>query len=398
MHRFTNIRIVSPTSILDRDLLVNEAGRIEAMPLRGDQISDVSVTDGNEALAFPGMLDLLTHGYGHHFYGDAETGALRENSKTLPRHGVTGFVPSFLSQAPDQLLNILRRLAEQSTDADGARILGIHSEGPCLNAPGAHDADRLSHPSTKLAADMIDAAGGFLKIVTLAPELPGGRTFVDAMVRAGVSLHMGHSLASPGQVVEFADWGVQGVTHMFDVFFPAEVNEPGLYPMSLADAVMAEPRLCMGLICDGVHTLPLQAQLLTQLPPDRLFLETDSMKSTGLPPGRFELYPGTWARTAPDGCIRLESGGLAGSILTSDLGLRNLIDFSGIDLPRASHAACLNPARLLGLDGDLGSLEVGKQADLVLLDPEDLAVRSTYIAGEVVFTQPTSPPEPRSPA
>ena len=185
---------------------------------------------------------------------------------------------------------------------------------------------------------------------------------------------------------------------MFDVFFPAEVNEPGLYPMSLADAVMAEPRLCMGLICDGVHTLPLQAQLLTQLPPDRLFLETDSMKSTGLPPGRFELYPGTWARTAPDGCIRLESGGLAGSILTSDLGLRNLIDFSGIDLPRASHAACLTPARLLGLDGDLGSLEVGKQADLVLLDPEDLAVRATYIAGEGVFTQPTSPPEPRSPA
>jgi N-acetylglucosamine-6-phosphate deacetylase len=389
MVRFSNIRIVTPDSILDQDLLVDDAGVIGGIQDRTAKTGDARLIDGDGAFAFPGMLDLLTHGYGHHFYGDADPGAIGENSRILPRHGVTGFAPSFLSQATDQLFKILEKLANQAT-GEGARVLGIHSEGPCINAPGAHDASRLNLPSEKLANEMIEAARGKLRIVTLAPELDGSREFVDVMTRAGVSLHLGHSLSPPDRVNEFADWGVRGVTHMYDVFFPAEVIEPGLYPVSLADALMAEPRLCLGLICDGVHTEPVQAKLLTQLSRERLFLETDSMKFTGLPPGRFEFYPGTWAQTAPDGVIRLDGGELAGSLLTSDKALKNLVEFTGIDLPRASHATSLNPARLVGMDKELGSLEIGKQADIVLLDPSDLSVLSTYVDGKQVFDHRSS--------
>jgi len=388
MLRFSNCRVVTPSAILDQDLLVDDVGVIIRIQDRTNRTNDATVIDGGGAFAFPGMLDLLTHGYGHHFYGDANPGAIGENSEILPRHGVTGFVPSFLSQATDRLFAILGSLADQAT-GEGARVLGIHSEGPCLNAPGAHDAARLSLPSAKLADQMLEAAQGRLKVVTLAPELQGSRAFVDVMIRAGISLHLGHSLSSPDQVNEFADWGIKGVTHMYDVFFPAALKESGLYPVSLADAILAEPRLCMGLICDGVHTEQIQTKLLTQLPPDRLFLETDSMKFTGLPPGRFEFYPGTWAQSAPDGVIRLDGGELAGSLATSDQALRNLVDFTGIDLPRASHATSLNPARLIGMDDELGSLEPGKQADIVLLDPSNLSVLSTYVGGKKVFDHGT---------
>jgi N-acetylglucosamine-6-phosphate deacetylase len=138
----------------------------------------------------------------------------------------------------------------------------------------------------------------------------------------------------------------------------------------MADAILAESRLSMGLICDGIHASPIQARILTQLPKERLFLETDSVKFTGLDPGKFELDPGKWVYTSKDNAARDESGMLSGSILTVDKALRNLIRYTKISLSRASWATSLMPAKLAGVESDLGSLEPGKQADIALLDKE----------------------------
>jgi N-acetylglucosamine-6-phosphate deacetylase len=231
---------------------------------------------------------------------------------------------------------------------------------------------------------MVKAAGGSLAFVTLAAELPGASDFVRVLRQAGVNVHLGHTKAPPEGVESYADWGIDGVTHIYDTFYPATVIEGGVYPLSLADACLAEPRLGLGLICDGVHVLPTQVRLLGQLPPDRVFLETDSMKFTGLPPGEFELYPGCVVRTSENSAARTLKGGLAGSCLTSDRGLRNWVKWTRCDLPRASLAASLNPARRAGRSADLGSLEPGKFADFIVLDDE-LNVKATYVSGHCVF-------------
>ncbi len=385
--RFQNVRVVLPDRIEAKDILVDAEGRIEALapPAEKTARAEEQTVSGNGGFAFPGMIDLLTHGYGSHLYGDAEPGAVAANSRALPRHGVTAFAPSFLSQCEEELLELLRQLSRQMR-GDGARVLGIHSEGPCLASPGVHDPEKLLLPSAELAAKMLEAAGGHLKVMTLAPELPGTAEFVRVLREAKVSLHLGHANASPEQVPRFAEMGVHAVTHMYDVMRPAAVIDSGVYPLSLADSLLAETGLCLGLICDGVHVPPRLVKLLAQLPPERLFLETDSMKGTGMPPGhRFELYPGTEVTITADRGGRLDSGCLAGSALTGDAALRNFVKFTGADLSRASLAASLNPARLVGLDDRLGSLEPGKEADIVILAADDLSVQATYVGGREVY-------------
>ena len=380
---FRHVRIVTPDDICERDLLIDDSGTITSFIDPASPVPDgTTAIDGGGCYAFPGMIDALTHGYGPYLYSDAESAAIADNSGALPKHGVTAFVPSILAKTEADLLPLLQKLAG-CDKGSGARCLGIHSEGPCFAAPGAHKPENLTIPSAALAEHMLEAAAGQLKFVTLAPELNGAAEFMQVLRDAGVGLHLGHSRAQPEDVRCYADRGISGVTHIFDVMIPGESTEDGLFPLSLPDALMAEPRICLGLICDGVHADPIQVQLLAQLPADRLFLETDSVKFTGLPPGRFLLDVDLWATTTEGRGARLDNGGLAGSTLTSDQALRNLITFTGMSLSRASIATSLNPARLAGVDDRLGSLVPGKQADVVLLD-DDLNVQATYVSGQCV--------------
>ncbi len=387
--RFTNVQVVTPTHIAPLDMRVDDGGRIVALVAPGaPALPGEEVIDCGGAHAFPGMIDVLTHGYGNYLYTDVEEGGVAANSRALPKHGVTAFAPSVVSHSTDKLFDVLSRLSAQ-LEAPAARVLGIHSEGPCISSPGAHKKDSLVAPSARLAEQMIEAANHRLAFVTLAPEMEGADGYCKVMREAGVGMHLGHSNAKPLDVGRFLDYGVTGVTHMYDVMFPATVVEGGAYPLSLADALLAEEGLALGLICDGVHVQPVQVKLLAQQAPHRLFLETDSMKFTGFPSGRFELYEGMFVTTSEDNAARGEEGGLAGSCLTSDRALRNLITFAGVDLPRASLAASLVPARLAGRAADLGSLEPGKLADIVLLD-ESIEVIATYVAGREVYRRTTA--------
>ncbi len=394
--RLTHAQVVTPSGTWPKDLLVGMDGRIEALLARTQKgPEDCRIVSANGCFAYPGMIDLLTHGYGQHLYGDAEPGGVAENATALLKHGVTAFSPSITSKDEPRLVSTLERLS-QNLKGNGARILGIHSEGPCLARPGAHRKDCLVTPSADLASKMVAAADGNLRTVTLAPELPGAREFMEVLLKNGVGIHLGHSNARPEDIPNYANLKISAVTHMYDVMCPANVLEEGVYPLSLADALIAEPRFALGIICDGVHVSPTQVKLLAQLPPERVFLETDSMKFTGLAEGRFELYPGTWVNTSHGKrhgqAARLDDGGLAGSCLTSDQAFRNFIRFTGADLQRASFATSLVPARLLGMEDHIGSLEVGKLADFVLLDPAALSVTATYLNGKERYRAETAFP------
>jgi|GEM_PF-684462 len=378
-----NISVVFPDRISKQDLWIDKAGRISP-PLALPEF-DLERIDGQGCFAYPGMIDVLTHGFGEHHYGDANPNAIRENSLLLPKHGVTAFAPSIISQEKHTHLHILRQLS-LSIESPGARVLGLHSEGPCFAQAGAHSVDNLILPSEKLAHEILEACEGNLAFLTLAPELEGADLFCRILSAEGVGLHAGHSKALSSDVARWPDRGIQCATHLFNVPAPLPpAPEPGLSAVSLCDAIMSQPGLACAVICDGIHVDPIHIQLLTQLPLDRLVLETDSMKGSGKPDSQSEIYPGEWIQVCADSASRTSDGGLAGSSLTSDRALRNLIKFTGISLSQASHATSLNPARLAGRDHDLGSLEMGKQADIILLTPDQLNVTATWVGGKKVF-------------
>lgn len=373
--------VVTPTGIVWRDLLV-EGDRIIGLAEPGSVAgSDWQTIDISGKLLFPGMIDLLQHGFDVNHYADATPNGIADSSAKLPARGVTAFLPSIGCQPPAEFAGVLSRLADACDRAEGARAIGIHSEGPCFNSPGAHNPQNLQLPSTQLAALMLDNARGRLAAVTIAPELPGAEAFIRLMKAEGVSIHFGHSQAAPDDVSRYVSWGIDAVTHMYDVMRTLPPDNSGVHVFSLPDALMAERHLALGVVADGIHTHPKLLRILAQLPADRVFLETDSMKYAGLPGTEFEFYPGYFVTSIPGKAVRDRDGGLCGSSLTSDEAMRNYLAMAGADLVQAAQAASLVPARVIGRDRDLGSLETSKLADFAVLDPTDFSVLETVIGG-----------------
>lgn len=377
--------IVTPTGVVLRDLLI-EDDRIAALVLPGTAVGDDWRTiDCRGKVIFPGLIDLLQHGFDVNLYSDATPDGVADSAAKLPARGVTAFLPSIGCQPPAQFAGVLSRLADACGGAVGARAVGIHSEGPCFNSPGAHNPQNLQLPSADLAKLMLDSANGRLAAVTIAPELPGAEAFIRTMKASGVSIHFGHSQAAPDDVSRYVSWGIDAVTHMYDVMRTLPPDNSGVHVFSLPDALMAERHLALGVVADGIHAHPKLLRILAQLPVDRVFLETDSMKYAGLPGTEFEFYPGYFVTSAPGKAVRDRRGGLCGSSLTPDEGMRNYMTMAGADLVQAAHAGSLVPARVIGRERDMGSIEAGKLADFAVLDPVDLSVVETIIGGQSFF-------------
>jgi N-acetylglucosamine-6-phosphate deacetylase len=383
--RWRNATLVTPDGEVERDLLI-EGDRFTAIVPRDSTTGeDWQAVDATGKVLFPGIIDLLQHGFDEHLYSDVEQGAVAHTSDLLPARGVTGFLPAIPCLPRGGLEDVLGRLALETGRAAGARALGIHSEGPCFGSPGAHNAENLQLPSTALAEAMIEAADGKLKAVTVAPELPGAEAFIAALKAAGVSIHLGHSRAAPEDIPRYISWGIDAVTHMYNVMPTLPPGTMGLHILSLTDALLAERDLALGLICDGIHVHPKLMEILAQLPQDRVFLETDSNKYAGTAGAEFEFYPGYWVTSAPGRAVVDRAGGLCGSSLTADEALRNYIRLVGADLNRTAHATSLVPARVLGMDAGIGSIEAGKLADFIVLDPETLEIEETHVGGRPLY-------------
>ncbi|MDC9824900.1 amidohydrolase family protein [Devosia sp. ZB163] len=386
--RWTNVTVVTPQAEVANDLLV-DGDRIAGLVPSGTAVGDDwRVIDGAGAILFPGSIDLLQHGYGEHLYNDTEEGAVASNSQLLLKNGVTGFLPSISCLPPMKMEPTLSRLSAQTVEATGARALGVHSEGPVFGSPGAHNPENIQLPSVELAERMLAATDGRLKAVTLAPEKPGAEGFIKTLKAAGVSIHLGHSQARPEDIPRYVSWGIDAVTHMYNVMPTYPPGNMGVHVLSLTDALLAEPSLALGLVCDGIHVEPQLVRLLAQLPDDRVFLETDAMKYAGTPGATFEFYPGYVVTSAPGKAVReAKGGGLCGSSLTPDEAMRNYLRFSGKDLAQVANATSLVPARVLGMERDLGSLERGKLADFAVLDRASLDVTATWVGGKEMWSK-----------
>ena len=338
-----------------------------------DPGADVVVSEG---LIAPGFVELQINGaYGVDFTTDAGTNVV-EASARLPAGGVTAFVPTVITSPFDGYPRRLAEAREAAREARGAEVLGLHLEGPYLSPrrPGAHD------PSLLRAIDLDEilawAAPDIVRIVTLAPELPGAAAAVRALRARGILVSVGHSNASYEEAMAAFAAGIAWGTHLYNAMSPLGQREPGLMGALLVSPVP------VGLITDGVHSHPAMVKVAYRCKgADGIAIVTDAMEAMGMAPGIYRL--GDRSVIVDGATARLADGTLAGSILTMDAGVRNMVEFSGCALVEALAMASATPARILGL-ARKGRIAAGCDADLTILDGSG-RVAETWARGERVY-------------
>ncbi|MCG5217206.1 N-acetylglucosamine-6-phosphate deacetylase [Streptosporangium sp. KLBMP 9127] len=356
-------RIVTPGGVHEGWLTI-EDGRITHIgqgtaPGNGHGLSGRHVV--------PGFVDIHNHGGagGSFPAGDLE-GALRA-AAFHAEHGTTTIMASLVTGALDELASTTSALADLC--ADGV-FAGIHFEGPYIAAArcGAHDPARLRLPDRGEVARLIKAGRGHARMLTIAPELPGALDVIRDVVADGVIAALGHSDADFDQTIAGIEAGGTVATHLYNAMPPLHHRSPG--PIA---ALLEDERVTVELINDGVHLHPAMARLAYEVAgAGRTALVTDAMAATGVGDGTYVL--GAMEVSVQNGVARLvEGGSIAGSTLTMDVAFRRAVEFVGLSLVEAAEIASLTPARVLGLDERVGSIAVGKDADLVVLD-DDLGV------------------------
>jgi N-acetylglucosamine-6-phosphate deacetylase len=371
--------IYTPDTVIEAGDVWVADGRIQAVspPHNFAESAEAQVIEARGLLLAPGFIDLQCNGgFGHDFTQAPAT--IWPVASYLPRYGITNFLPTIITSPLSTIRQAQTAVADTPADFVGATPLGLHLEGPYLNPgkKGAHNPAYLRPPSPAETADWSPATA--VRLVTLAPELPGAPAVSEALARQGVVVSAGHSLADYTQSLAGLDAGITYGTHLFNAMSPLSHREPGL-----VGALLADEQVTIGLIADGVHVHPALVKIAWQAAGARLNLVTDAMAALGMAPGRYRL--GDHEVTIWDKAPRLPDGTLAGSVLSLDTAVRHFIRFTGCALPDALATVTTTPATLLGLGGQKGRIAPGYDADLVLLTPE-LEVVMTVVNGRMAYT------------
>lgn len=379
--------LYAPETIIENAAVLIDGGRIvavdaaRALPCP----AGAEVIDAAGLLLVPGFIEMqFNGGFGADFTDDPA--AIWRVAEALPRYGVTGFLPTIITSPPEKVALGQRVVMEGRKGGvtpplqRGAEPLGLHVEGPFLNLKkkGAHNPAYLRLPSLEAAAGWSPETG--VRLVSLAPELPGSLEVICALADRGVLVSAAHSMATYDEAVAGFDAGIRYGTHLFNAMPALGHRDPGL-----PGALLTDERTTVGIIADGIHTHPAIIKLVWQaLGPARLNLVTDAMAALGMAPGDHLL--GDFEVTVDGTSARLADGTLAGSILSLDQALRNLIAFTGCSLSEALATITTTPAKALGLAHERGRIAAGQIANLVLLTP-DLHVQATIVQGEIVYQQ-----------
>lgn len=379
----TNARIITPTGIMR--WLSYKDGVITGMGMGEPLVTpDTNILDVDDMTILPGFIDLHFHGAAGHDVMDATPEALHGMARFAAVHGVTGFLATTLTNPRDALTAALVNVRDcLDKPVDGAKLLGARLEGPYLNVEkcGAQNPHYIRPPEHNEAIPFLDL--NVLRIVDLAPEIEDTEWLLKECVRRGVTVSIAHTSATAAQVVRAVERGATQSTHTFNAQTPLHHREPGV-----VGAVLALPQVRCELIADNVHVHPMAMKIAWACKkPDGLILVSDAVRAAGMPDGEYSFDERTVVLR--DGAVRLPDGTLAGSSLTMERALKNLIAATGETLESVWQCASLTPARAIGIDDRKGSIEVGKSADLVILD-EQLDVQLTIVEGHIVYRSPDS--------
>lgn len=350
--------------------------------------ADETINCENRIIA-PGYIDMqLNGGFGIDFStaGPQLGKGVRQVAARLLAHGVTAFLPTVITSAADSYRAILPDLVPVAGSADGAAVLGVHLEGPFISPlkTGCHPHEHVIAPDGKPEA-LRRACGEHLahvRLVTLAPELPGADMLIAELVSKGIVVSAGHSAASAAQLEKARAAGVRMCTHLFNAMLPFHSEEPGIIGVL---GSIAQPAPYFGLIADGVHVHPASLKIAATARPDSVVLVSDAIVAMGLPKGNYAFGDVRIDVVGDDTAYRHGTRTLAGAVVPLDECVRRFRRLCGTSIVRALEAASLHPACALGIESSKGRLDLGCDADFVMLDDE-LRVVETYIAGACVWS------------
>ncbi len=382
----SNIRVYGENQVysegyvlLHKDKII-EVGSMEELELN----ESVEIIKYDESYSLiPGMIDLHIHGAAGADTMDATIDAINTISKFLPREGTTSFLATTMTSTKDKIENALRNIGEYQnlvSEPSQAEVLGVHLEGPFISPKraGAQHPDHIILPDVELFIKWQSVSGDHIKLVTLAPEQPGGKELVTYLKNTNVRASIGHSDAVYTEVIDSISAGVTHATHLFNGMRGLHHREPGV----VGGALINKEIMCE-IIVDGIHIHPEMVKFIFNYKgKDGLILITDAIRAKGLGNGRYDL--GGQEVTVTNNQARLEDGTLAGSILKFNQALRNMTTFTGCSISDLIQMGSVNPAKQIHVFDRKGSIKIGKDADLVIIN-QDLEVVMTFCRGNIVY-------------
>ncbi len=352
----------------------------------GGQIASASgddrILDAAGCYVIPGLVDVHFHGCVGEDFSDATPDGLQKIADFELSQGVAYLCPAGMTLPEDQLTAICKNTAaHRAKHSGGAEVVGAHLEGPflCMAKKGAQNGDYLHDPDTAMLKRLQAAAEGCVRLVTLAPEQPNSIEFIKAAVEMGVTVSVGHTTADYNTARAAFEAGASHATHLFNAMPPLAHRDPGVI-----GAAFDVPHVQPELICDGIHVHGSAVRAAFRLfGKERMILISDSLRATGMPDGEYPFGGQMIEVHGNRATILGHPETLAGSV-TSLMGcLRQAVSF-GIPLADAVRACTYNPARSIGIDGRAGTLDVGKEASIVLLDEKDLSIKAIVFKGQKV--------------
>ena len=341
---------------------------------------DGDVLDASGCYVIPGLVDVHFHGAVGEDFSDATPEGLQKIADYELSQGVTYLCPAGMTLPEDQLTAICKTTAaHRAKNAGGAEVVGAHLEGPflCMAKKGAQNGAFLHDPDIPMLKRLQEAAEGCVKLVTIAPEQPGAMEFIREAVAMGIAISLGHTTADYDTAKAAYAAGADHATHTYNAMPPFAHRNPGVIGAAFDSGAFAE------LICDGVHIHPSVVRATFQLfGKERMVLVSDTMRAAGMPDGDYTL--GGQAVIVKGPLCTLEDGKtIAGSATNLMNCMRTAVSF-GIPLADAVRACTFNPARSIGIEDRVGTLDLGKEASAVLLDQKDLSIRSIIFKGVTV--------------
>lgn len=377
-----DVKIVTPFRIIENGSVIVTGKKISAL----GSVQDVKIPssmktyDMNGMVLTPGFIDVLVHGGGGAGFADDNEESIGTVSDFFFEHGTTGLLASLYSKPLKLLVKDVARIAKYVESHKETNVKGIHMEGPFINPEmkGAMKEEYLWKPDVDSWNRLYAASKGYIKLMTIAPELPGNHDVMRAAANDGVVLSVGHSVALFHEIEAAIDNGAAHVTHMFNAMQPFHHREPGVIVGGLL-----RNELKLELIADGIHVHPAVMRLMYNIKGDGgIVLITDAIRASGMPDGDYTFMD--QKIKVKDKKAFLEDGTLAGSTLTMERAVQNMVQLVGVPLTDAVRMASLNGAKVLGLESRKGILAVGKDADFVLLD-NNFNVQLTICEGNVKY-------------
>lgn len=369
--------IILPNSIVrGKALLFDE--RIIGVVEESEIPADAEVICADGCYVAPGLVDVHIHGYLNEDASDGSADGIRKMANGVMKNGVTTFLPTTMTVSMEEIetaLNVVRSLQEESKTWDGAYLAGVNTEGPFINASkkGAQAAEHIKYPN----ADWIIANKDIIKLCTIAPETEGGYEAIRKIRQnSDVRVSVGHTDATFEQTMKAFEYGATQVTHLFNAQTPLHHRKPGVVGAALSSDAYAE------LIADTFHVHKGLFSLVAKCKGDKLVLITDCTRAGGMPDGEYSLGG---QKTFVKGiqCL-LEDGTIAGSVLKLNDAVKNVYANTDLPLWEVVAAASLNPANAIGMGKEKGSIEVGKDADLIITDM-NFDIKKTIIQGEIRY-------------